>query len=55
MLTMEETAKLLNVHYNTIRNWVSQGKIGYFKEGGIIRIPKEEIEKRITKEKGGKI
>lgn len=51
MLTMEETAKMLRVHYNTIRNWVKQGKITYFKKGGVIRIPKEEIEKRITKEK----
>lgn len=51
MLTMEETAKMLRVHYNTIRNWVKQGKITHFKEGGVIRIPKEEIEKRITKEK----
>lgn len=51
MLTMEETAEMLNVHYNTIRNWVRDGKIGYFKLGGVVRIPKEEIEKRITKEK----
>lgn len=51
MLTMEETAEMLNVHYNTIRNWVRDGKIRYFKLGGVVRIPKEEIEKRITKEK----
>lgn len=51
MLTIEETAEMLKVHYNTIRNWIKRGKIGYFKLDGVIRIPKEEIKKRITKEK----
>ena len=51
MLTMEETAELLKVHYNTVRNWVKKGRLKHFKLDGIVRIPREEIMSKITKEK----
>ncbi len=42
-LTVEETAELLRVEADTIRNWVSQGRIPFRKAGGKTLFFLEEI------------
>lgn len=42
---MKEVAKMFNVHYQTIRNWIKEGKIKPTLIGGIVRISEEEIER----------
>lgn len=45
MKTIQEVADMFNVHYQTIRNWIKQGKIKVFKVNNTVRISDEEIKK----------
>lgn len=45
MKTIRETAKIFGVHWQTIRNWIRDGKIKAVKIERTVRIPKEEIER----------
>lgn len=42
-LTIKEAAKLLDVHPNTIRNWIREDKLPSIKIGRTIRILKSDI------------
>ena len=46
--TVQEAADLLKVHYQTVRNWIRTGQIRVIKIGRSYRIPKSEIEHRLT-------
>lgn len=45
MKTVEEVAIALKVSPSTIRRWVNNNKIKALKQGRIIRIPEEELER----------
>lgn len=42
--TVQETAEILKVHHNTIRNWVDRGILKCLRLGGVIRVPAAAIE-----------
>ena len=42
---IDEVAKLLSVHRNTISNWIKQGRLRVSVIGGVKLIPATEIEK----------
>ena len=44
LLTMQEAADQIGVHYQTIRNWIKRGQIEYRRWGKTIRIPMEAID-----------
>ena len=46
--TVQEAADLLKVHYQTVRNWIKNNEIRVVKIGRSYRIPKSEIEHRLT-------
>lgn len=48
--TVQEAADLLKVHYQTVRNWIRNGEIRAVKIGRSYRIPKSQIESRMTSE-----
>ena len=43
-LTLTETAKYLNVHYNTVYRWVVKGTLPSIKLGGRYRIRQEDLD-----------
>lgn len=45
MKSIYEAAKIFGVHWQTIRNWITSGKIKAVKISGTIRISDEEIER----------
>jgi len=45
MNTVKETAAIFGVHWQTIRNWIKDGKIKAVRIGKTIRITEEEIER----------
>lgn len=45
MKTIQETADILGVHYQTIRNWIKSDEIKVMKIGNTVRISEEEIER----------
>lgn len=49
MKTIRETADILGVHWQTVRNWIVEGKIKALKINRTVRISEEEIE-RLKKE-----
>jgi excisionase family DNA binding protein len=50
LLTVADAAKALEKHIATIYRWVDAGKIVGIKLGGILFIPKSEVE-RLNREK----
>lgn len=42
--TAKEAAGILGVHYQSIMNWVRNGKLRAFKAGRVWRISKEALE-----------
>lgn len=48
--TAKEAASILNVHWQTIRNYIDQNKIQTIKIGRSIRIPESEINKYFDRE-----
>lgn len=45
MKTVKETAAVFGVHWQTVRNWIYEGKIKAVKINKTVRIPEEEIER----------
>lgn len=45
MRTIKETAKIFGVHWQTVRNWIRDGKIKAVKIERTVRIPEEEVER----------
>ena len=45
MKTIRETAKIFGVHWQTIRNWIRDGKIKAVKIERTVRIQEEEIQR----------
>lgn len=45
MKTICEVAELFGVHWQTVRNWIKEGKIKAIKIERTVRIPDEEIER----------
>ena len=45
MKTIYEVAELFGVHWQTVRNWIKEGKIKAIKIERTVRIPDEEIER----------
>jgi excisionase family DNA binding protein len=52
MLTINEVARLLNVHINTVRRWSNQGALKSYRIGsrGDRRFRQEDIENFLTRE-----
>ncbi len=50
-LTIEETAELLKVHYNTVYRWVVSGKLPAAQFGDSWRIRKSDIDALFEKGK----
>jgi len=50
LLSIQQTAKELNIPRTTLYRWAERGKILTIRLGGILFVPKSEIE-RIKKEK----
>ena len=50
LLSIQQTAKELNMPRTTLYRWAERGKILTIRLGGILFVPKSEIE-RIKKEK----
>ena len=48
LLTYGEAAKLLRLNIQTLRLWVSKGKIPYLKIGSTVRFSKPLLEKYIN-------
>ena len=51
MLTLQEVAKKLNMHYMTIYSWVKSGKLPAIQFGKIYRIDEEVLKKFIEENK----
>lgn len=51
LLTIKEAAKLLKVHWQTVRNYIKEGKLAAIKIGRNVRIKQSEIDKFIHKTK----
>lgn len=51
MKTIKQTADIFGVHWQTVRNWIKDGKLSAVKIKGTIRIPDEEI---LRLKRGGK-
>ncbi len=43
-LSITQVAELLNVHRNTVVNWINEGKIPARKFGGVWRILRSDVE-----------
>ncbi len=43
MLTIQQAADRIGVHYQTIRNWIKRNQIDYRKWGNTVRIPVEAL------------
>ena len=49
MVSLYEAADILNVHANTLKKWISQGKVNAVKMGRAWKLSEDEVE-RIKKE-----
>lgn len=45
MISLYDAADILNVHYNTLRRWITQGKVRAVKIGRAWKISNLEIER----------
>lgn len=45
MYTIQETADIFEVHYQTIRKWINSGHIKALKIDQVVRIPQAEIDR----------
>ena len=51
--TMKQIADMLNVHKNTVQNWVSAGKLTHYKIGQSVRVNKEDLHSFLDEYKKG--
>ena len=51
MLTVTEVAKMFSVSRQTVLKWINKGKINAVKIVKVYRIPKEEIDRLIDKQR----
>ncbi len=49
-MTVRQAAKQIGVHFTTIYRWIDAGEILHINFGGILFIPKSEVE-RLNREK----
>ena len=52
LLTVKETAKLLDIEIMTVYRWINSGKLPSYKKGGHRRLFKKEDVERLANEKG---
>ena len=52
LYTVEEVASILNVHQNTIRNWLKSGSMNGIKMGKYWRVEESQLQAFIEKAKG---
>lgn len=48
--SVNEVAVIFGVHPNSVRRWIKDGKIKFFRVGGTVRITEEEIYRIIEGE-----
>jgi excisionase family DNA binding protein len=48
LLDVEEAAELLRLAPATLRNWVSQRKIGFIKLGGKVLFRQSDLDRHVT-------
>jgi excisionase family DNA binding protein len=48
-LTVQEIAKMLKVHEQTVFRWIREGKLESVKIGSNLRITREQLDEFITK------
>jgi len=46
LLTVPQVAKILGVHFTTVYRWIEAGAILSAKFGGIVFVPKSEVERK---------
>lgn len=51
MLTLKEVAKRLNLHINTVQEYVKEGKIPAIKLDRVWRVEEKDLEEFITERK----
>jgi len=51
MLTLQEVAQRLNVHENTVKNFIRKGKLVGYKLNRVWRIKEKDLEKFLSKRK----
>jgi excisionase family DNA binding protein len=51
LLNVEQTAKLLGISVNTLRQWISQRRLPVVKLGKAVRFASEDVEKFIAEHK----
>lgn len=44
-LRVSEARNLLNVSDSTVRRWLADGKLRGFKDGGVVRVDRESIDR----------
>lgn len=49
MMTPKEFAAAFGVSQRTVYNWIAQARLDYFRIGGTIRIPVDEVSKSLRK------
>lgn len=55
MLTLKEVAQLLGVHYMTAWRLCGAGKIPYYKDGGIVRVPVDALDEYLRSHSKGQV
>lgn len=54
LLTIPEASKLLKVHYQTVRNYIKQGKLPSFKVGKTVRVKHSDVLQMLQQTKAKK-
>ena len=44
LYTLKEASRVLNVHQQTLRKWITQGKVPAVKLGKVLRVSPKELE-----------
>ena len=44
LYTLKEASRVLNVHEQTLRKWIAQGKVSAVKLGKVLRVSPKELE-----------
>ena len=53
--TMKQISDMLNVHINTVKKWISSGKLMHYKIGQSVRVNKADLDSFLSEyKKGGK-